>query len=150
MTATSYKLGREAKILYSTTPSTALASLSSEIDQAQDVTCDFGRSGGSAINSRASQGWAEEAPGLKTGQVSFSFVVKPTTDQAAADLEDAYLNDSEICAAILDGDEATAGTRGPRANWFVENFKRNEPLDGAITVDVNLKISEFLAWEVVS
>lgn len=150
MPATSFILGKDAKLYYSATPDTALASLSTIADQIGDLEVDMGRDGGTPIQSRASEGWSENAPGLKTLSVTGSFVLKPTTDAFAAALEDAFLGDDEMTFAALTGAKDAAGSRGPRFNGTVEQYSRKEPVNGAITVDFTIALSAFLEWHVIT
>lgn len=150
MPATSFINGRDAILYWSATPDTALASLTLIADQIGDLEVDMGREGGTSIQSRASGGWAENSPGLRTLAISGSFVLKPTSDAFADALEDAYLGDDEMTFAALTGAKDAAGSRGPRFNATIENFKRNEPLSGAITCDFALSLSSFLQWHVIS
>lgn len=150
MPATSFINGRDAKLYYADAPDTALASLSEIAEQVGDLEIDTGRSGGTPIQSRASQGWEENSPGLKTLKITGSFVLKPTSDAFAEALEDAFVGDDEMTFAALTGAKDAAGSRGYRFNGVVEQYKRNEPLNGAITVDFTIALSKFLERHVIS
>lgn len=150
MSQTAFMLGKDAVLYYSATPGDALSALTLIGDQIGDLNIDMGRSGGTTIASRASGGWEEQAPGLRTLEITFTITLKPTTDAFALALRTAYLNDAELTIAALTKPKATSGAEGPRVNMTVENYSRGEPVNGAITVDVTLRLSQFLAYETVA
>lgn len=150
MSQSSFIPGKDGKIYFSTTTDETLANLSDTIDQAGDVEVDLGRSGGTTILTRANGGWEQNIPGAKTLSISFPYTLLPAGDLVATALRTAYLNEAELTVAVMDRDKATSGSHGPRCNVTVENFPISQPASGPQTVNVELKISKFLAWETVA
>lgn len=91
------------------------------------------------VSTRGGGGFREYVPGLADHSVSFNM----NWDNADSDLttirtafSSATANSLEFL--VLEGGSATSGNQGLRAKMGVFGFTRNEPLDGALTVDVEL------------
>jgi len=97
------------------------------------------------ISTRAGAGWKATVPTLKDGSVTFGMLWKPGDVNFAALLA-AYLAGSEVFFAALDGVYSVSGNQGIAGNFTVSNFSRNEPLTGAVEVEVELSPSSFTGW----
>jgi hypothetical protein len=60
-------------------------------------------------------------------------------DAAFDAIQEAFLENTPIEFAVMDGPIATAGSQGLRATFEVFSFTRNENLEEAVTVDVSIK-----------
>lgn len=90
------------------------------------------------VTTRASGGWKEFVDGLKDASVEFSTL----WDTANADftaIQTAFLGNTALEFAIMDGPIATPTQQGLRATMLVENFTRNEVLGEALMVDCTLR-----------
>ena len=137
-----YKLGMEAKLYYGA--AAALLSALTEADNVKDLTLNL--EGGEAdITTRGNAGWRATAPTLKEATVEFEMIWLPT-DTAFAAIRDAFLGNTTLRFAILDGDKDAEGTEGLMGDFAITNFSRNEALEEAITVSVTAKLSAFDSW----
>ena len=76
------------------------------------------------------------------GQIDAGLNVKVIWDQADADVQallDAFIANTSIELAIMDGAIATAGSEGLHADFVVQEFPRAEALDEGMTVEAVLK-----------
>lgn len=108
-----------------------------EMPNVKDVTVS-GDTSEADLTTRGGSGWAQTAGVITSGQVEFQAV----WDAADTDLEailDAWTGKTLIDMAFMDGNIATTGQQGLRAEFAVLNFTRNEPLEGALMVDITLK-----------
>lgn len=97
------------------------------------------------VTTRANDGWRATASALKDASVEFAMVLKDT-DVGFTAIRNAFLNNTEISAAIMDGDITVAGNEGLVSNFNVTGFTRREPLEEAIMYDVVMKPSGNQAW----
>jgi hypothetical protein len=148
--ATSFLEGKDAFLYIDALADQVLADLTDIVAQAGDVDVDMGRSGGQTLLTRASGGWEQSIPGAKTLTVSFEYTLLPTGDTIAEALRTAFTNNTEITVCALDRVKTEDGANGPRFNATVESFSLSQPASGAQTASVELKLSKFIAWEVVS
>lgn len=137
-----FLLGMNAKVYFGPA-GTALATLT-ELTNVQNVTLSL-TAGESDVTTRANQGWRATAPTLREASVDFTMMWKPG-DAGFAAVKAAFLASSTLALAVLTGDKATSDTEGPRGDWSITNFTRNEPLEEGITVDVTAKLSTFAEW----
>jgi hypothetical protein len=63
------------------------------------------------VTTRANSGWKQTLATLKDGSVEFE-MVWDTNDPDFAAIRDAWLNNTEIALAVMDGDIDTAWLRG--------------------------------------
>lgn len=132
----SAKTGAQAKIWYKR-GGVAAAGDYSELTIARDVT--FGNERGEAdATTRGNSGFKQYLPALKDVPLDIEVVYDPDNDGYDA-FQDAYYDGAIIGLEILDGARAT-GT-GLRADFFVSNFTRNEPLEDTMTVSMTLKLA---------
>ncbi len=130
------KLGLEAKLYRNT--GTYAAPVWTEIDTVKDVTLNL-EAGEADVTTRANGGWRATVATLKDGSIEFE-MVWDTGDAGFTAIRDAYLNNTPIEMAVMDGDITASGTyEGLRASMAITNFSRNEPLEEAITVSVTAK-----------
>jgi len=135
-------LGMNAKI-YQGAADTPLSSLT-EMSNVRDVTLNL-EAGEADVTTRANSGWRATAPTLRECSCEFEMVWK-NGDAGFEAVRDAFLNASEIALAVLTDDKETTGAEGPRGNWSITNFSRNEALEEAIVVSVTAKLAKFDEW----
>jgi len=90
------------------------------------------------LSVRASGGFKEFADGLIDGNVELSMLYD-TSDAAFNDLQEAFLNKTEIEVAIMDGDITTTGSQGLRVTCMVKSFSRSETLGEALMASFTLR-----------
>lgn len=132
------KLGLDGK-LYRNTGSYASPTWN-EVPRIKDVTLTLEKNLAD-VSSRASAGWREFAATLKDATVEFMIIVTDiagdTEDREA--FRDAFLNNTNIECAIMDGDITTSGSEGFRATFAVSQFSRGEALEEGMTFNVQIK-----------
>jgi len=137
-----FQLGMNAKAYYGAAD-TPLVNLT-ELSNVKDVTLSL-EAGEADVTTRANSGWRATAPTLKSATAEFEMVWK-TPDTALAAIRDAYLDSTELALCFLTDDKGTTGAEGPRGNWSITNFSRNESLEEGITISVTAKLSSFDEW----
>ena len=152
----SYTLGRNGKLYVGetlpmaatieayTTALTAAVGASGIISNARDVNVNLSKESLDATT-RENDGWSQTAPGLKDGTIEFDMLWKPT-DPNFSLLRDAWLNDTEVFAAALDGAYDTVGSQGPAGAFVCTGFKRAEPVRDLMVASVTLKPSSLTGW----
>jgi hypothetical protein len=140
----SMKLGKDAVAYYHATPTTALSGMTLILSGVRDVQLSIG-AGSAKTTTRASGGWETELPTLRTLSVSLKIPLDPT-DAGYIQLATSFLAGSTFAAAFLTDTKATVGAEGPVGDFGVTKFDRNEPIDGEVEVDVELKLAKFTAW----
>ena len=78
------------------------------------------------------------AVGLRKLTYAWQMVYDPA-DAAQTALKTAYGTGATVEFLILDGDEATTGSSGVRVTCQLSKFARQEPIGGAMMVDVEIK-----------
>lgn len=154
MPSPNFLLGPDAHAYYAAALFTAAnaaaveAASLTEFTTAMDVDPDLSQ-GDVDITTRleARDGWRVSAPTLKEATVPFKMRWKPG-DAGFEKIKDAWLGGDEIGMAFLDQDKSTAGAQGPAGNWIVTGFQKHEPIEGAQTVDVTVKMSSYPQWYV--
>ena len=146
-----FKLGMEAKLYLASAPLTAVntPALAVWAEQAnvRDLTINL-ETGEADVTTRANSGWRATAATLKDGSIEFQMVWDPA-DTGFTAIKDAWLANTELGVAAMDGDIATTGSQSLASNFTVTNFSRSEPLEEAITVSVTLKPSSSTQWHTV-
>jgi len=137
-----FQLGMNAKAYYGAAD-TPLVNLV-ELTNVKDVNLSLD-AGEADVTTRANSGWRATAATLKEASAEFEMVWK-TSDAALAAIRDAYLNGTELAMCFLTDDKGTTGAEGPRGNWTITNFSRNEALEEGITISVTVKLSKFEEW----
>lgn len=135
-------LGMNAKI-YQGAADAELTNMT-EMGNVRDVTLSM-EAGEADITTRANSGWRATAPTLRECSCEFEMVWK-SDDTGFAAIKNAFLNAAEIALAILTDAKDASGAEGPRGNWSITNFSRNEALEEAITVSVTAKLAKFVEW----
>ncbi len=135
-------LGMNAKI-YQGAADDELTTLT-EMANVKDVTLSM-EAGEADITTRANQGWRATAPTLRECSCEFEMVWKPS-DAGFTAIKNAFLNATEVALAVLTDAKDASGAEGPRGNWSITNFSRNEALEEAITVSVTAKLAKFVEW----
>ena len=144
--AIEFLLGMNAK-LYQGAADATLTTLT-EMGNVRDLTCTM-ECGEADVTTRGNSGWKATAPTLKEATLEFEMVWKPG-DTGFEAIKNAFLNNTTVALAPLTGDKATNGSEGPRGNWSITNFSREEPLEEAIIVKVTAKMAKFAAWEKIA
>ena len=126
-----HKIGSDLKLYYGAAGQQA----TNELSIVRDVSLNLEK-GEADITTRANGGWKATAGALKDGSVEIEILYDPD-DAGFTALKNAYINNTAIALAILDG----AGGHGLDADFAVLNFNRNEPLEEAVTVSVTVKVT---------
>jgi hypothetical protein len=129
------KLGMDAK-LYRNTGSFASPTWNL-IPNVKDLTLSL-ETGEADVTTRGNNGWRATVATLKDGSVEFEMIWDTEDDDFTA-IRNAFLNNTSLELAILDGLSSVAGSQGLRASFMITGFTRNEPLEEAITVSVSAK-----------
>ena len=140
--AEEFLLGMNAKI-YQGPTGTDLASLA-EMSNVKDVTLNL-EAGEADVTTRANQGWRATAPTLRECTAEFEMLWKPG-DAGFDAVKTAFLTSATVRLAVLTGDKAASGTDGPRGDFSITNFSRDEPLEEGVTVSVTAKLATFDSW----
>ncbi len=123
-----------------------------EITNVKDVTLNL-EAADADVSTRGSGGWRATVPTLKDASVDFQ-MVWDTSDANFTLLKTAFLTNTSVNMAVMDGPIATTGTQGFVAQMIVSKFTRNEALEEALTVDVTVKPTYYPGdppqWLVVS
>jgi hypothetical protein len=143
-------LGKNAKAYVGTTAATAATQaawetavgLATIADKVKDLKTNLQKDTAEISDRSNAAGFKTKVATLKDGTITFSMNWDPTS-AVFTTLQDAYYNDTEIFFAALDRANAS-GAEGTAGNFQVSNFTRDEPLLGALTVDVELIPSTFV------
>ena len=132
----SVKIGLEAKLYYCPdgiggTPSWM------EIASVKDVTLNQSK-GEADVSTRGGGGWKAVIGTLKEATIEFELVADEDNAAYTA-LQDAYINNTSVGLAVMNGPIATAGSKGLWADCAILKFDRKEPLEQAITISVTAK-----------
>lgn len=92
--------------------------------------------GDADVSNRGSGGWRVRIGTLKDGKLQFNLIWEPGDVDFEA-IRDAYLNNTLIDLAAMDGDIGTEGVQGLRSEMSILSFTRTETLDGAVMADVS-------------
>ena len=123
------RLGKDAKLYYGAAGATA----TNELTTARDVTLNL-QKGEADATTRGNGGWKATKAALKDASVEFE-MLWDDADAGFTALKNAFINDTAIALAILDG----AGGHGLDADFVLINFSRSELLEDMITVSVTAK-----------
>ncbi|QDU33049.1 Phage major tail protein 2 [Poriferisphaera corsica] len=135
-------LGMNAKIYRG--PAGSDLSTLSEMSNVRDVTLNL-EAGEADVTTRGNQGWRATAPTLRECTAEFGMLWKPG-DAGFDAIKTTYLTSSSIALAVLTGEKEGSGTEGPRGDFSITNFSRNEPLEEGVTVSVTAKLAKFEEW----
>lgn len=129
------KLGMDAKLYRNT--GTYASPTWNEVKNVKDVTLNL-EAGSADVTTRGNGGWRANIATLKDASLEFEMVWDTADDDFTA-IRTAFLGNSTVEFAVLDGPVATAGSQGLRATMAITNFSRAEPLEEAIKVSVTAK-----------
>ena len=129
------KLGMDAKLYRNT--GTYASPAWNEVKNVKDVTLNL-EAGSADVTTRGNGGWRANIATLKDASLEFEMVWDTADDDFAA-IRTAFLGNSTVEFAVLDGPAATSGSQGLRATMAITNFSRAEPLEEAIKVSVTAK-----------
>jgi len=129
------KLGMDAKLYRNT--GTFASPTWNIIPNVKDLTLNL-ETGEADVTTRGNAGWRATVATLKDASIEFEMVWDTEDDDFTA-FRNAFLGNTAVEMAVLDGLVATTGSQGLRATCMVTSFTRNEPLEEAITVSVTLK-----------
>lgn len=132
------KLGMAAK-LYFKAGGVAAVGTWSELTNVKDVTLSL-ETGEADVTTRANAGWKATVATLKEGSVEFE-MVWDSADAGFTAIKNAFFGNLAIGLAVMDGELATAGTQGLQADFSITQFSREEPLEEAIRVKVQAKVT---------
>lgn len=137
-----FKIGLDCKAYRLTTgtraawPGTGSPSNLDEIPNIRDVTLSISKTTAD-VTTRGGNGWRLSVAALKEGNIDFEMVYD-TADTDFTALQAAFLNNTVIAMAFLDGPAATVGTQGFWADFMVSSFEVTQPLEGAAIVRVSV------------
>lgn len=101
------------------------------ITNATDVTVDAD-SETADITTRGGGGWSQEVATIRKLSIKFG-MVWDTADTGFTTIRDAWLNNTVVGIRAFD-----SASHGPTFDAMVSKFTRNEPIKGAMMVDVEL------------
>lgn len=131
----SVKVGLSCKLYRNTgtygTPVWAELTLARDVDLAIDK-------GAADATSRASGGWKQEIGTLKTASIEAELIYD-IADTGIAALQTAFLADTDVEIAMLDGASGTAGSKGFRMLCEIMKWNISQKLEGVQTVSVTFK-----------
>lgn len=122
-----------------------------EVPLVKDLTQTLEK-GDADISTRGSGGWRVKIGTLKDGNLQFDLVWE-TGDEDFEAVRDAYLNNTLLDLAAMDGDITAAGSQGLRAEMSILSFTRAETLDGAVMAAVKAQPGSVVnapEWMVIS
>lgn len=90
------------------------------------------------VTTRGNNGWEAMVATLKKGSIDTECIWDSSNTEFKA-LFDAFLTNSVVEMAFLDGDIASNGSQGLRASFSVVKCSRKEPLTEAVKAEFNLK-----------
>ena len=129
------KLGLSAKMYRNT--GTYASPVWNEIKNVKDLTLTL-ETGEADVTTRGNAGWRATVATLRDASVEFEMVWDTSDDDFSA-IRNAFLNNTSLEVAVMDGDITTSGSQGLRATCMVTSFSRSEALEEAITVSVTIK-----------
>ena len=134
----SLKLGMAAK-LYFKAGGVATAGAWTELGNVKDVTLSL-ETGEADVTTRANAGWKATVATLKEGSVEWEMVWN-TGDAGFTAIKTAFFTNAAIGLAIMDGDVTASGSQGLQADFSITQFSREEPLEEAIKVKIQAKVT---------
>ena len=137
-----FLLGKDAKI-YQGPADSALTGMA-EMGNVRNAKVTMS-AGEADVSTRANAGWKATAPTQRECTLEFEMVWKPG-DAGFEAIKTAFLTSGTVAMAALTGDKAVTGAEGPRGNWSIIDFSRDEGLEAAILVSVTAKIAKFEEW----
>ncbi len=144
------KLGYECKLYYGTAlgaGDTAVDGGYTELTAAKDVSAPLDKAEAD-MTTRANNGWKSTRGGLKDG--SLEFELKWDSDDAGVTfIRQAFMNNTKVLLAIMDGAITTNDNEGFVANFEIMSFPVNQPLEEGVMVALTAKPRDHQEWYVV-
>ena len=137
-----YRLGMNAVLLYGAEG--AAVGAMAAITNVKDLTASQTKAEAD-VTTRANSGWRATAGTLKDQTLTWETVWKES-DAAFVAIRDAFLNNTVLGMASLTGAVGVAGSEGVVADYEILGFDKSEPLEGAITVSVTVKLSSYRSY----
>ena len=144
------KLGMACKLYYSdalldgdtVTPQNATWA---ELGNVSDSTLNRAR-GEADVTGRSNNGRKATLTTLLDESVDFD-IWSDSDDEGLEAVETAFNDNALLAMAVMDGDIATAGSRGLVANFSITKCNRSEPLEGGVKLSITIKPGdEQTAW----
>jgi hypothetical protein len=128
-----YLSGTNARVAWSGTGQAGLTALGNT----KDVTLNLEK-GEADTTTRTNNGWKATVGTLKEASIEWE-MVWDTDDAGFTAMQTAWLNDTNIALAVLDGAHNVTGSQGLWADCQIISFSRSEPLEEAMSVKVTAK-----------
>lgn len=146
------KIGYECKMYYGaaalTSGQTAVNGSYTELDAAKDVSLPLDKAEAD-MTTRANAGWKATRGGLKDGSLDFEMLWDPE-DAGVQKIKAAFLANTTVLLAIMDGSIAVSDNEGFVANFEIMSFPVNQPLEEGVTIAVTAKPRDHHEWYVVA
>lgn len=110
-----------------------------ELTNCRDVRLPMSKSEAD-VTTRANSGWRATAGVLKEATIEWDMVYDPSEAGFTA-IQTAFLNDTIIGLAVMDGNIVTPGVEGFQANCEIIGFEIDQSLEEAIKVNVIAKVA---------
>ena len=133
----SYVLGKNARLYYDTTG--VATPTWTECVNVKDLTLNM-EAGVADVTTRANGGYKAEVGTIKEVSVDFGMVYD-NTDANWTAIHAAFIAQTTIGFAVVDGNIVTAGTEGFYADFVITKFDIDESLEEAMTVAVTAKVT---------
>ncbi|MBN2559917.1 MAG: hypothetical protein JXQ75_03180 [Phycisphaerae bacterium] len=137
-----FLLGKDAKLYYGPAD-TELASLT-ELTNVRNAKVTLS-AGEADVSTRGNAGWKATAPTQRECTLEFEMLWLPG-DAGFEALKTAFLASGTVALAALTGASDATNSEGPRGNWSIIDFSRDEGLEAAIIVSVTAKIAKYEEW----
>lgn len=92
------------------------------------------------VTTRGALGWRQKVAALKDASIDIEMVYD-TTDADFTAMQTAYLDNSVIALAFLDGESDVVGTKGLWADFMVTKMGMPRELEGAVVVTFTVEIT---------
>jgi len=144
------KLGYECKMYHGAalaTGETAVDGSYTELTAAKDVSVPLDKAEAD-MTTRANNGWKSSRGGLKDGSIEFE-IKWDSEDAGVTFIRSAFMNNTNILLAVMDGDIAVNDNEGFVANCEIMSFPLNQPLEEGVMIAVTAKPRDHQEWYVV-
>lgn len=88
-------------------------------------------------SSRGGNGWRQNKTGLKNARLEMTCIWDPE-DAAFTAMLDAFINNTQIVAAALDGAHTDTPVTGLYTEWEVQSFSEPQPLEDNVVAEITL------------
>ena len=111
-----------------------------ELTNVKEVTVNLDKAEAD-VTTRGNSGWRAVAATLKDGSVDVTIQHNPDSHADVTALLNAWLNNTQLECAFMDGPVATSGSEGLRGTFEVMSASRSEPLEDGVVWTFSLKPS---------